>query len=157
MTEASKADTNAGRMKATQVSTGARAAPTTLEPLIQELRRAGIASGAAGPDDGEGRAWIQFPAASSLRDFLNVVARFSNNPAAIYSRLPWPGEPEIPEPRWEVQTWVEDRARYKESSDPDWPEVDRPPEFRLTHTLHIPHEDLPEVMGRLRGHNRAAR
>jgi hypothetical protein len=157
MAEASKADTNAGRMKATQASTGAPAAPATLEPLIQELRRAGIATGASGPDDGEGRAWIEFKAISSLRDFLNVAAWCSSNPAAIYPRLPWPGAAP-PEGRWEVETWAEDLARYKESGDPDWPlEADRPPEFRLTHALHVPHGDLPEVMARLRGHNRAAR
>jgi hypothetical protein len=137
-----------------QATATPRLVPTTLEPLIREIWSAGIATGASGPDDGYGCAWIEFRAASSLRDFLNVAVVCGTS---AYTRLPWTGGPDASGRPWAIETWVEDRARYPESDDPDWPEVDRPPEFRLTHTLHVPHGDLPEVMARLRGHNRAAR
>lgn len=125
-----------------------------MAPLIQELWRAGIETVACCQEGEDGLAWIEFRQAGDAERFLNAVAVYEDGNASLYRRLSWlaftpdeEGGARLHPKSWRY--WV---RPVDETLQTEGPASNRPA-FVLSLSVLFPREDLPILLGRMRGRN----
>lgn len=124
-----------------------------IAPLIEEVWKAGIATGLSCQDNPPGWVWLWFPTVVDCEQFLNVVADFDEDPNSLYNRIRQAWTSDHEDKFWRYDLSFDDLSVEENE---DGTEVcTASPDFVGGVSVRFPHEDLPEVLEMLRSSNKS--
>jgi len=100
-----------------------------------------------------GLVWIEFPGERELVQFINTVARYESGKQSLYARM-YPRFTAT-ENAWSYEIFEDDFALDDAAEEGE--AHDGEPDFYFNFSVRFPQADLPEVVRRLREHNRNTR
>jgi hypothetical protein len=132
-----------------------------IAPLIKEVWTANIETVECREEGRPGAALVVFATSADAEVFLNIVAVYEEGEESLYRRITHNREnPDGPAgvPLWDYSARPLDGALRIDAREDGVEEYhEGPPDFFLKIYTWIPRTDLPEILKRLRAHNRQRR